>query len=87
MNDDDAPRTVWFESADAFFFRTLRLSGDRGGGGGAAEPESEVEANAKDRVDLMGEVESARDDLEPDLVGDLDGTRSSGGFGGDCSMD
>lgn len=91
MNDDEVPRTVWFEIAEVFLRRTLRLSGDRGGGGGAAkagpEPGAGAEAKAKDRVDFVGDVVSARDDLDPDLVGDFDGTRSSGWFGGDCSID
>jgi hypothetical protein len=78
MNDDDEPRTVWLESADVFLRRTLRLSGDLGGGGGAA--------SANDKLDLVGEVVRAKDDRVADLVGDREGRRSTIGFGGDCSI-
>ena len=95
MKDDELPRTVWFDSADVFLRRTCRRSGDRGGGGGGADADTEADAEceaeteANDELDLRGDVVSANDDLEAeiDLVGDLEGTLSTAGLGGDCSMD
>ena len=78
MNDEDVPRTVWLDSADVFLRRTLRRSGDRGGGGGPVI--------AKDKLDLVGDVVRARDEREAVLVGDLEGIRSTEGLGGDCSI-
>lgn len=54
MNAED-PRTVCVEVVEAFLRSTLRLSGDRGGGlGGISD----------DREDLVGDVDSAKDDRD-----------------------
>lgn len=76
--NDDAPRTVWVEVAEAFLRSTLRRSGERGGGAGAAEEWLNL-VGEDERLDLVDLVDNAIDERDVDMMPDTEpeGIRST----------